>query len=167
MTAKSGPLKPDSDPSGPVWELSKYIIAAYLKPINVLGAPIRYDRSANRLSLHGESENAGSALKAGQFVGLIPAGATLSPAAGAMVLANNGPHLIGTGLALPVSLLALGCIIASVVMMVSFFDHLKTMTVYDHTTEPAPETDDLAQQYVDGEIESVDELEAEAEARLQ
>ena len=167
MNEELGPLDDDCDPSGPVWELSKLLIAAYLKPINLSGAPIRYDRVANRLSLHGESENAGSALKAGTFIGLVPVGATLSPAAGAMLLAENGKHLIGSGLAVPVALLALGCIIASAVMMVSFFDHLKTMTVYDHTTEPAPETDDLAQQYVDGEIDDEDELAARVEARLE
>lgn len=166
MTEELGPLNDDTDRSDPIWELSKWIIAAYITPINVLGAPIRYDQSANRLSLHGESENAGSALKAGTFIGLVLTGATLSPAAGAMLLAENGKHLIGSGLAVPVALLALGCIIASAIMMASFFDHLKTMTVYDHTTEPTPELDDLTSQYVDGDIDT-EELEARAEARLE
>ena len=166
MTEELGPLDGDTDPSGMVWELSKYIIAAYIKPINVLGAPIRYDRAANRISLHGESENAGSALKAGTFIGLVPVGATLTPATGGMLLAEQGDHLVGTGLAVPVALLTLGCIIAAAVMMVSFFDHLKTMTVYDHTTEPTPEFDDLDAQYLNDEIDEAT-LEAEKEARLE
>jgi len=167
MTAKSGPLKPDSDPSGPAWTVSKVVLSVYINGIGAAGAPISYDRSANRISLHGESENAGSGFKAGTFVGLTTLGATVTAAILGLYLADLSSMVVGTGLGVPVALLALLSLAGGIAMLASLLNHLSTMTVIDHTTEPAPETDDLAQQYVDGEIESVDELEAEAEARLE
>ena len=168
MTEEFGPLDPDSEGSGPAWQLAGWVMGGVVSLINQLGwSEATYDHTKNRLSLHGESEKAGSAFRAGAVAGALPIMTVLYSVCLLVLVVALPLQGMGPAFLIPSAMLLAGSAVGVWLTMKGSVQRLGDMTVYDHTTEPTPETDDLAAQYVDGEIESVDELEAQAEARLE
>jgi len=169
MTEEFGPLDADSRDVGSLSDR----VSGWLLWIVVSAVPdqetssLSYDMQHNRLSLHGESERAGSAYRVGRIAALTEILTVLVSLVPFLIVGVAHSAAMGTVLEWP--LLAVLAAMGSGIIFAfgGISDRATAMTVYDHTTEPTPETDDLAQQYVDGEIESVDELETKAEARLE
>ena len=132
------------------------------------GNRFSYEPTTNRLRLSGESENAGDRLDRARHLYL---SMTLHTFIWLMIgmyamwgYGETGVEsLFSASVGLLLSVVATG----SIIMAMGGIEAFQRCEIIDYTTEPAPETDDLGQQYVDGEIESVDELEAQAEARLE
>jgi len=144
---------------------TKYLIAAVNAFVGEQS--LRFDDTTATLSISGTSTAAGEGFARGQLVSLMLVANAVVPV---FVMKLLGEVPLATGS------LAAGVYAVVVLLPVALFSLINSLgcmtltnktNVIDHTTEPTPETDDLAQQYVDGEIESVDELEAQAEARFE
>jgi len=144
---------------------TKYLIAAVNAFVGEQS--LRFDDTTATLSISGTSTTAGEGFARGRL-------ATLMLVCNAMLPVGLLQFLDSPPLASDSLLMAAYALV--VLLPIALFGILNaygSMTlvtktnVIDHTTEPTPETDDLVQQYVDGEIESVDELEAQAEARFE
>jgi len=127
----------------------------------------RYDRDTARLSLYGESENAGDAYERGRAVSSMTTVAVFGPMLPALALAVLADVMITAGgetAALLPWLLGLSVTSYAVTNAFGMIGLTQKIGVVDHTTEPTPDAlDDLQRQYVDGEIDEqeLDERAAE------
>ena len=170
MTEEFGPFTDsDEEPDrGLTWRLGGWLLSGEVWLLRALAdTTFSFDRAANRISAHGESESPQDPFDCGFVAAFLPSVAVLLAIATSYSAAGLSNMAAGTLLGLPLAIMALLIALASFGGMLGVVNRMPHMTIYDHTTEPSPEADDLGQQYVDGEIESVDELEAEAEARLE
>jgi len=166
MTAEFGPN--DNDPDGGFtyrmagWWLS--VVCAVLPTPDSAG--VRFDPEADRLSVRGESESAGSGYQAGQFSVMFSLLAAVVAMGFVVITVETLQLAVGTAFELP-ALALMGVIGVTAIWTIGgLFERINSMEVVDHRTEPSREFDDLTQQYVDGEIDT-DELEAQTEARLE
>ncbi len=168
MTVEHGPLFDDTHEENFSWWLSGKMISSLVALFHFAGASIRYDTRANRLSLYGESENAGSPKKAGFLTGFI---GTFSLFTYFVVMASVAVtgHIVADYsvlLALPFTLSVICICLLLGISVEGHGKRMKQMTVVDHTTEPLPDDlDDLKQQFVDGDLDD-EEFEAQLEDRL-
>lgn len=127
----------------------------------------RYDRDTARLSLYGESEDAGDGFQRGREVSDIASIAMLGPLLPVMLLlgfSGGLAELVGPLVALPVSVLGFVSGVYALANVGGLMGLTTKISVVDHTTEPAPDAlDDLQQQYVDGEIDEQELNERAAE----
>ena len=168
MTVEHGPLEVDEKKRGFSWWLSGRMMAAIFSTLDRIGYPIRFDAEKNRISVHGESENPGSEMKAGVLAAITPIMSVLFYSGVFILLgpavetADEFSAAAGVVVFVPFALLA-------VLLIGSFsghFERVKQMRVVDHTTEPLPDDlDDLKQQFVDGDLDDT-EFEAQLEDRL-
>jgi len=127
----------------------------------------KYDRQRARLSVYGESENAGDGFQRGREVSDIASIAMLGPVLPTMLLlvfSGGVAELVGPLVALPVSVLGFVSGVYPLANVGGLMGLTTKISVVDHTTAPTPEAlDDLQQQYVDGEIDEqeLDERAAE------
>ena len=127
---------------------------------------VRFNPDTATLTVAGESEHSGDALRRGAYLGAL---FLFTNTIGWMILlllnalSGTGPFIVDTAL-------LIGIIATSVVIyvnMVGSFNLLRKTDVIDHTTEPEPEAlAELREQFVDGEIDER-ELEARVEEVMQ
>ena len=170
MTEEFGPFSDsDEEPDrGVKWQLGGWLLSGEVWLLRALGSDttFSFDRAANRISAHGESENPQDAFDCGYLAGFLPSLGVLMWLSVAYSAAQVANLAAGTVLTLPLSIVALVVVLTVFGGMLGVMERMPHMTIYDHTTEPSQEFDDLTQQYVDGEIDT-DELEAQTEARLE
>jgi len=125
----------------------------------------RYNRHEARLSLYGESEDAGDAYERGRSVSAVTSIAQMWPGFVMVLMAVLGAPVAAAG----------GVLVSSVVTFVMLAVTLfaagnslgiigltKKIGVVDHTTEPTPDAvDELKERYVAGDLDDA-ELEREA-----
>lgn len=133
---------------------------------------IRFDGDKPAISIHGESEDSGNAFERGKLVekiGNIATWILFAPLLAALGFVHSvdalgiepgGPLLV----LVAASVLAYGIWATLAVRGMPWL--ADSVAVFDHTTEPVDDCDDLKQQYLDGEIDER-QLEAETEARLE
>jgi len=166
MSTEFGPLDSDGEDSGLSWRLAGASIATFVTGMQLLGLSTRYDRVQNRYSLHGESDRAGSPLRAGVLMGLVPAMTLVTWLTIGLLILQAQSFAVGTVFLTLLSSLVVVWGIIGLVMIDGLGERMTSATVTDHTTEPVDDCDDLKQRYLSGEIDER-ELEAETEARLE
>jgi len=171
MTEEFGPLDDDSSGGKLVDRVTDRLAGWWLTAVVALvptsdTRSVTYDRTANRLSLHGESERSCSGHRAGWLSALLAVVTALASVVPFLLLGSLHTAAMGTVFSVPL-LVALGvAAFPTIFTFHAIFERGQSMTVYDHTTEPKTEFDELDEQYLNGEIDTA-QLEAEKEARLQ
>lgn len=162
MSPEMGPADSDSSQWWPMEWLGSRSVAAMVKFVDLYSkytdgdVRLNIDLDRCEISLHGESEQTGDPFSRGYLLGLLE-GLT------ALTAVYLGLMMLGSGVGTPVvavtaiiSLFFFAAAFASVLSLANF-------TVVDLTTEKRPaELDELAKQYVDGEIDE-QELEQRSE----
>jgi len=128
-----------------------YIVRAFDHSID--DGAIRFNPETATLSLSGESERPGDRFSRGKIVAALCMGTALLSMMPlffvAELMAVGNPYLAALG-----CLLTAVCGVSAIFITSGATDLINKVTVYDHTTEPAPDAlDDIQQQYVDGEID--------------
>lgn len=156
MSAEFGPLDDDHETDAGVIEYcgGQLIRLTCLFFSRISDAHVRYQPEANRLSLHGESENAGSPFRAGMYamwaiswpivlaLGMIGALAEFVSVTAGTAWVPAALMLFGAG----------GCVGLFAIM--GAVERVGGLEVYDHTTpKPDERIEELADNYVDGELD--------------
>lgn len=127
----------------------------------------RYDRATARLSLYGESEDAGDEYERGRDVSAVTGIAMLGPVLPCLALLYLGrviTAVFGPVVALPVMLVGAIITLYAMFNVVALQGLGQKIGVVDHTTPPAPDAlDELQREYVDGEIDEAELDERAAE----
>ena len=168
MTVEIGPLdddEPDTDSLS--WLISGKLLSVSVRLWRGLGADsIRYDDEKNRLSIRGESDRAGCQFRGGYLIGLVSVMAVLQAVMVAVLFGHIGSLSESFIFHTVMLLLMLAVALPTLVSLDGLGERMRSMTVYDHTTEPLPDDlDDLKQQFVDGDLDD-SEFEAQLEKRL-
>lgn len=127
----------------------------------------RYDRATARLSLYGESEDAGDEYERGRDVSAVTSIAMLGPVVPVMALVGLSSVITavaGEVVALPLTLVAFISCVWALANVIALQGLEQKIGVVDHTTPPAPDAlDELQREYVDGEIDEAELDERAAE----
>jgi len=167
MTEEFGPFNDDDEPDrGLLWTLGGWVLSAEVWLFRKAGIDtFSFDRAANRISAHGESDNPRDPFDCGYVAALLPMGAVTILLGANLFISSLANQAVGTPIEIPMAVVSIVAAMIGLVGLFGVIERIPQMTVYDHTTEPTPDVDDINQQYLDGEIDEA-ELEARKEARL-
>lgn len=172
MSETMGPDGTDAGDLNALARLSAAVLAGLIPVINAAGRVVggdgryRFDRHALRLSIHGESENAGDEFSRGRLAGALVPLVQMGSLVGSAVVSVGLLGLatvIGEAAARPLAVLSLLGPLTSYGAIIGCWWLSDAISIVDHTTEPRPEVlDELEQRFVDGDL-TEQELEQQVE----
>ncbi|WPH59224.1 hypothetical protein AFNJKBDN_CDS0007 [Halorubrum virus V_ICIS4] len=168
MSVEFGPRDETAGLLGRVFGLSVQALLVVFRLIDRSEPRVRYDRERAILTFSGESEYAGDEFRRGQAAMAVAAGGAMSPVAallGSTMAMDSVATVFGATAAAPLAVVSLALMVLTLLTLSGLWSVGDSISVVDHTTEPAPDAlDKLKQRYTNGEIDEQELADEAAEA---
>ena len=142
---------------GRVFGVSVQTLLVVFDAIDSSEPRVRYDRERATLTFSGESEYSTDEFRRGQGAMAVAAGGALWPVwalLGSTMAMRAVAETFGAVAATPFALLSLTLMVFTMLCFSGLWSVMDSISVVDHTTEPAPDAiDELQEQYLNDEID--------------
>jgi hypothetical protein len=155
MTSEFKPVDSDVSGSGISWAVSGKVLEWFVDGLSLFqDNRLRFSPTANRLSLHGESDCPGHPLRAGALVGMTTLVLALIELLAVTAVGVASSAAVGTVLSIPLFGLFLTLSGLFFLSVNGLGDRMQGMEFIDHTTpKPDDRIKELADGYVDGDLD--------------